>query len=156
MRSRTLAVVVSALCAVITATTAAHAQAPKPNKAVNVCALLTPAEAGAVLGTTVGEATPDAPQGSLLGGCKYVSMKGIIMLSARPVSEFDATVKAYKDFTSVSGVGEGVKASYSPTLGMLMSQSAKPYFLQISIAGGSGGKTSERFVAVAKKVVAKG
>ena len=36
-----------------------------------------------------------------------------------------------------------------------MSQMAKPYFVQIVIAGASGPNTDEKFVAVAKKIVAK-
>jgi hypothetical protein len=130
-----------------------HAQAP--HTPVDVCKLMTTAEAGEVLGTTIDVATPDTPQGSLLGGCKYLSMRGILTVSARPAGEFDATLRSMRNATPVEA-GAGVKAHYSDRLGLIVSQGAKPYFLHIVIAGTPGPNTSERFLSAAKKIIAKG
>jgi hypothetical protein len=127
--------------------------AQAPAKATDFCALLTAAEAGETLGAAVSETKPETPQGSLLGGCKYGSSSGVVTLMARPAREFDASVKAYKDLKTLDGTG--ANGFFSPTVGMLLSQPGKPYFIHVMIAG-PGPKTSERFLAIAKKILAKG
>ena len=64
--------------------------------------------------------------------------------------------RAYKELEPVEGLGAGVKAFFSPKLGMFLSQPGKAHFVQILIAGPASAKTSAPFIAVAKKIVAKG
>jgi hypothetical protein len=65
---------------------------------VDVCGLLSPAEVSEIVGTEF-TSEPAAATGSLLGQCDYTATDftaasvGIISVSARPASEYDATVE---------------------------------------------------------------
>ncbi|WP_406069382.1 hypothetical protein [Micromonospora sp. NBC_01638] len=97
---------------------------------VDTCALFTADDFASVVGKPAGQPEKQEPQGSLLGGCTYLSkdVTVSVYVTARPGREWDDSVKAHGD-VSVSGVGE--KAFWADNVGLLVQPAGKPYFLQV-------------------------
>ena len=98
---------------------------------VDVCAMLLPPDAEAIVGK-ISNVTSIKPQGSLLGECTFEGAKGSFSVAARPAQEYDETVKAAADRAKppepAPGLaGKAVKSKY----GLLYQPSGKPYFLQV-------------------------
>jgi hypothetical protein len=101
-------------------------------EAVDVCAILTKQQVEeATKAKVTGEPMKDAATGSYLGGCKWMTDKGTVSVSARPIAEYDATAAGGTD---VPGVGAAAKMTKS---GMMMKLEGKPYFLHVMTMKGS-------------------
>jgi hypothetical protein len=86
-----------------------------------------PVEAGALVAAPESQAA----QGSLLGGCNYMGENGILMLSARPASEYTATV-AYAERNGGARTLEGLPGAASLTsVGLMLQPAGRPYFLVV-------------------------
>ncbi len=128
---------------------------PAPDKAptapvqaaVDVCSFASRDLVEGVVGKLSEDPKPTPPQGSLLGGCDYSFEGGMLSISARPASEYDATVKAYAG-ADVAGVGE--KAHASEKAGLFVQPAGKQYFLHI--LGGGAGIDDAKKLEVAKAV----
>lgn len=88
-------------------------------------------------GVDVGAAEPQTAGGSLLGGCNFMvlSQGKIVSVSARPTTEWSATVAVYKDLAPVAGVGQA--AHHSSKIGMLVQPAGTPYFLHVLVSPGN-------------------
>lgn len=119
---------------------------------VDTCAMLSKADAEAMLGTLSAEPTADTPQGSLLGGCKYFGKKAYAAISARPASEYEDTVKFSTDEKQPGKQVAGLGTAASTTkYGLMIKLEGKPYFLTVS--AGSMGKTDDALAeTVARKL----
>lgn len=98
---------------------------------VDTCSMLDAAAAAASVGVLFDAPVADRPQGSLLGGCKYMGDRGILMLSARPANEYAATV----DYASRNGGAKPVTdlpgTASLTTAGLMLQPADKPYFLVV-------------------------
>jgi hypothetical protein len=125
---------------------------PVAAEPVDVCAMVSREDAEAVLGKLMKEPETQAAQGSMLGGCNYMSESGtFMMVSARPAGEFDGTVKYTEKkgpYTEVPGLGE---KAYDTTAGVMVQPAGKPYFVVVFAAGGSGAQGSKA-LELAKKL----
>lgn len=121
-----------------TATPAPPVAAPTAHAAVDVCALVTQAEVKEVLGgVDVDAGEPQPAAGSFLGGCNFMVLKAgkMVSVSARPATEWSATVATYKDLAPVAGVGQA--AHHSGKIGMLVQPASTPYFLHLLVVPGN-------------------
>lgn len=109
--------------------------APTPaglnGETVDTCAMLDAAAAAQSLGSLLKDPEAQAPQGSLLGGCNYLGDKGMVMLTARPAAEFQATV----DYAARRGGAKAVTvaggdARQTP-VGLMFQPAGKAYFLVV-------------------------
>jgi hypothetical protein len=98
---------------------------------VEACTLLDAEVAAQSLGALVAAPESQAAQGSLLGGCNYMGENGILMLSARPASEYTATV-AYAERNGGARTLEGLPGAASLTsVGLMLQPAGRPYFLVV-------------------------
>lgn len=127
-----------------TTTTESKPTAPKRaninGEPVDVCAQIAKAQVETVVGTIKGEPQPMEGQGSMLGQCTWQTEEGFAMVSTRPASEYEGTVRYAEDAKEVSGIGE---KAFSTKHGLLVKAPGKQYMLQVFIAGGDdkGDKT---------------
>jgi hypothetical protein len=114
---------------------------------VDVCALFTDADFEAVLGEPpASPGAPDTPQGSLLGGCTYVTAQGtVVAVTARPTDEYEATVASY-DAAPVAGTP--FEAAFAESVGMFARFDGEPWFLHILAAGRNDPATSDEGLSV--------
>ena len=119
---------------------------------VDTCALLTKADAEEVLGATVGAPEVQEPTGALLGGCQYIADNGsTVGVSARPASEYEATVGALDDTEEVD---VGAEAVFSESIGLLMTLDGQDYLVQVIALKGSTSPDKATSIAAAEKVEA--
>ncbi|HUP90884.1 MAG TPA: hypothetical protein VM074_01445 [Solimonas sp.] len=108
---------------------------------VDICAMLDRAGAEKYAGALYRDPKPGEPQGSLLGQCDYIGPKAMVMISARPASEFKATV----DYASKKGDARPVDGLAGPATatssGVMWQPDGKPYFVVVFAM--SGGKVNE-------------
>ncbi len=126
---------------------------PPASRDVDVCALLSKEEAEAVVGKLSTDPTAKPSQGSLLGECDYMAASGtFLMVSARPATEFDATVK----YTAKRGATEEIpglgQKAYLTEAGVMVQPAGKPYFVVVFAAGGQPGTGKKTSVDIAKKL----
>lgn len=130
---------------------AADTPTPAPASGIDVCSLVTREQVEGVLGPLTADPAPQAPQGSLLGGCDYAFEGGMASVSARPAREFDGTVKASGEATELAGVGE--KAFTTSKAGVLAQPAGTSYFLHVFAMSGTG-MDHAKAAELAKVVVA--
>lgn len=121
---------------------------------VDVCALLSRADAEAVMGPLADEPTRDQAQGSMLGGCNFASPQGAsASISARPAREYQGTVDyatRREPGTTVEGVG--TEAIFIPKTGMFVRFADQPYFVHILASKTPGTWDKDLSVELAKKL----
>lgn len=100
---------------------------------VDVCAQMAKDKVEAIVGKVTREPQSLQPQDSLLGQCTWSLESGFAMVSARPASEYEGTVKYAGDTKEVAGVGE--KAAFAPQTGFLVKVPGKQFLLQVIVTG---------------------
>ncbi len=127
-------------------------QAPVPietaavmQAALDVCALATRGQVETVLGALQVDPIKQNAAASLLGGCSYAVAEGAAIVSARPTSEWDATVTAMGG-TEVPGLGEAASQGKG---GLFVKVAGKPYFLHI-VTPATTGASADQALALAK------
>lgn len=106
--------------------------------AVDVCALLDAASAAQSAGTLFKPPEAQQAQGSLLGGCNYLGDKGIVMLTARPAAEFQATVNYAAKKGGAKPITDLPGSASMTSVGLMLLPEGKPYFLVVyPLIGGS-------------------
>ena len=117
---------------------------------VDVCSLITAADISEALDTEFAEGTAGTPSGSLLGQCDFspvdVTTADVVLvsISARPAAEYDATVEASGNATSLDGFS--VDANQTDAGVMLR----YPDFMIVVLAAGGGGLDADAAVAAAQ------
>ncbi len=120
---------------------------------VDVCALVDTKDIEALVGPLMQGPTPMKPQGSLLGGCDWMS-KSITMVSvsARPATEYKDTVAyASKKEPAKPVAGLGSEAA-STSAGLFVLPGNKPYFFQV-LAMPKGKSDPELAANIARKIM---
>lgn len=128
--------------------------APMPLNAASVdtCALIARADVEAVVGPLAQDPKADQPQGSLLGGCDFMTADYTsVSVSARPAREFDATVKYAGEKAALQPVaGLGEKA-FQTRYGLMIQPAGKPYFLTVVVLSG-GAMNAALSLDIARKL----
>lgn len=98
---------------------------------VDTCAMLDRATVEKVAGTLFKDPEAAKPTGSLLGQCDYIGPDAMVMLSARPASEYQGTV----DYSSKKGGAKPVEGLAGPAtstnVGLMLQPPGKDYFLVV-------------------------
>lgn len=102
---------------------------------VDVCALLTQADAETLIGALNQAPVAGTPRGSLLGECRYLTASGTsISLSAHPAREFDGSAEYTADkknpAKTIAGLGsKAVQTAY----GVMVQPDGQRYFLSVFV-----------------------
>ena len=117
---------------------------------VDVCSLIAPADISDALGTEFDIGTAGTPAGSLLGQCDFSAVDianaevSLVSISARPASEYDATVQASGNATPLDGFS--VDANQTDAGVML----EYPDFMIVVLAVGANGIDGDAAEAAAR------
>lgn len=128
--------------------------APSANgEPVDACAFASKDDVEKLLGgKLMADPEKQAAAGSMLGGCTWMSDKGVIgTVSARPAGEYDSTAGMDKDAKDLAGVGDKAKMT---KYGALVQPAGKPYFMQVMVM--DGGKLDEAKTTELSKLAVAG
>ena len=119
---------------------------------VDTCLLIAPAEISEATGIEFDLGTGGSPQGSLLGECTFEPVEftgegvSLVSVSARPASEYDATVAASGNATPLDGFSVDANATDA---GVMLNY---PDFMVVVLAVGADGFDNEAAEAIARAI----